>query len=818
MKVLKFGGSSVADAECIKRVVQIILGNISSGNVPVVVVSAMAGITDKLIFLCDSSTRNPGKVEEIISSIEDRHLDVIHKLLPVDRQPQVVAEIMSLCNELSDIIKGAVLLSEVTPRTTDLVLSFGERLSAFILSETLKIYYPEVKYTDARMIIRTDSVFGRARVDFALTGELIKKYFSEHGELKVITGFIASDSKGQTTTLGRSGSDYTATIIAAAMDAGCVEIWSDTDGVMTADPRFVAEARCIEKLSYSEAMELSHFGAKILFPLSLHPAMIKKIPVWVKNTFNPEHPGTLISSESGNGNGVIRGITSLRNISIINVEGSGMAGVAGISARLFGALSRNNISVILISQASSEQSICIAVKSDEVNDSCRIIREAFQPEISSGLISSVNNENDLAIVAVVGENMRHVPGVAARVFSPLGRNGINIKAISQGSSELNISFVIAESDLGKALRVLHQALFSREVRRLNIFMAGTGAIGSKLLEMINSQQENLLAQKIELNVCGLINTRKMVMRESGLDTGSWRSYMEQNGSGSQLGTFVESILSWNLENSVFIDATASDEPVKYYWKLLSSNVSIVAANKRGNTGPMELFRKFRETAFKRNVSFNYETNVGAGLPVINVIRNLKAGGDEIIKIEAVLSGTVNWLLTGYDGTVPFSELVEAAMKKGITEPDPAEDLLGFDVSRKCLLLAREAGLDLEPEDVKTEPVLPAGVPAGVSTKELFGNIRKQEESIYKRFQKALEKGKKLRYVALIENGTANVEVREVDSDHPFYALKGSENCLIFTTRYYSQYPLVVKGPGAGVEVTSAGLLADIVRIAESVRL
>ena len=808
----------MGDAQKIRKVIEIIRQNISAGNEIAVVVSALGGITDRLIELCCYVTENPGNCEEIIREIEERHLETARTLLPVEHHPRVMAEIMSLCNELSDIIKGAVLLSEVTPRTRDLVLSFGERLSAYMVSEALKKEFPDTLYVDARKIIRTDSDFGKAKVDFGITENLIRGYFSDNKGLKIITGFIGSDLNGQTTTLGRSGSDYTATIIAFSIDAESVEIWSDADGVMTADPYFVPEARSIEKLSYSEAMELSHIGAKILFPLSLHPAMLKQIPVWVKNTFNPGHPGTLISRETSKDNGIIKGITSLRNISIINVEGSGMVGVAGISARLFTALSQNRISVILISQASSEHSICIAVRHEDAVNACTILREAFSVELSSGLISSVNHEDDLAIVAVVGENMRHVPGVAARVFNPLGRNGINVKAISQGSSELNISFVISDSDLRKALRILHQSLFSREVRRLHIYMAGTGAIGSRLLEMIHSQQENLLSQKIELKICGLVNTRKMLLCEEGIDPASWKKLMENSGVKAKFREFVDGLLSHNFENSVFIDATASEEPVAYYQKLLSSNISIVAANKRANTGSQHEYDSLKINARNRNVSFNYETNVGAGLPVINVIRNLMAGGDKIIKIEAVLSGTVNWLLSEYDGKIPFSELVRSAREKGITEPYPGDDLLGTDVARKCLILAREAGLQLEPEEVEVEPVLPADIPSKGSVEELLRAIEKQEHLIFSRHIRTTEEGKKLRYVALIENGTARVRIVKTDKDHPFFSLKGSENCLIFTTKYYSQYPLVVKGPGAGVDVTSAGLLADIVRIAESVRL
>ena len=818
MKILKFGGSSVADAARIRKVTEIIRNKVSEGEDIAVVVSALGGVTGKLLMVCDSVASSAHEAEQIIKWIEDLHLGVARDLLPVERQPRMLAEIMSLCNELSDIARGASILSEVTPRTCDIILSFGERLSAALLCEALKPLFPGVVYVDAREIIRTNSDFGKARVDLDVSFSLIRDCFGKNSGLKVITGFIASDSRGQTTTLGRSGSDYTATIIAAAVEASSVEIWSDADGVMTADPALVPEARSIEMLSYPEAMELSHFGAKILFPLSLYPAMMKKIPVLVKNTFNPDHPGTLISIDSARGNGVIRGITSLRDISLINVEGSGMVGVAGISARMFGSLSQNNINIILISQASSEQSICVAVKKENSSVAIRILQETFAYELSSGLISSIYSEDNLAIVAVVGENMRHVPGVAAKVFTPLGRNGINIKAISQGSSELNISFVVNENDLRKTLRVLHQALFSSEIRRLNIFMAGTGSIGTRLLEMIHEQERNLLSRRIELKICGLINTRRMILSEDGINAGTWKDQLEANAVRADFGEFSGNVVSGRYENSVFIDATASDQPVQYYSQLLSSNISIVAANKRANTGSLELYLNLQRSARKRNVSFNYETNVGAGLPVINVIRNLIAGGDEIVKIEAVLSGTVNWLLSEYNGTRPFYQLVKEAMRRGYTEPYPGDDLLGIDVARKILLLARESGFMLELSEVEAEPVLPGGVPEGIDTDQLLEIIRSREELFQELYRKAEEKGVKLKYVASTVKGSASVRLTETGVSHPFSSLKGSENCLIFTTKYYSRYPLVNKGPGAGVDVTSAGLLADIVRIAESVRV
>jgi aspartokinase/homoserine dehydrogenase 1 len=697
-------------------------------------------------------------------------------------------------------------------------MSFGERLSAYIVCGALRPYIPDTVYIDSRQLIKTDSSFGRARVNFELSNRLIREFYAANKGLKIVTGFIASSPEGQTTTLGRNGSDYTCSILGAALDADAIEIWSDTDGVMTADPAFVREAQTIGQLSYSEAMELSHFGAKVIFPASLQPAMAKQIPILVKNTFNPEQKGTLICMESDRDNGFIKGITSLGDICLLNVEGSGMVGVAGVSARLFKALSQESISVILISQASSEHSICIAILKEDAEKANLIILETFAEELSTGLISSVNYDAGLAIVAVVGENMRNMPGVAARVFGPLGRNGINVRAISQGSSELNISFVIHQNDLKKALRILHQALFSKETRQLHLYIAGTGSVGSRLLELIGNHGEYLVKQRIDLQLCGLINSRQMLFSRDPLRLNDWKKILGSDSEKADMQRFVEEMLTQNMENSVFVDVTAADEPVSFYKKIVSGNIAIVAANKRANTQNMEQYCLLHEAVKKRNVPFHYETNVGAGLPVINVIRDLIAGGDKVMRIEAILSGTLNWLLTEYDGTKPFSDLVEIARSRGYTEPDPRDDLSGTDVARKILILARECGLELELESIAVDSLMPDGASDAKDINAFLVLLKKYDPVFFKRYSLALAEGTKLRYVASIENGSAKVEMLALDATHPFFALKGSENCIILTTKYYQQYPMVIKGPGAGVDVTAVGLLADIIRIAEGIRV
>ncbi len=817
MRILKFGGSSIADPVRIKNVIGIVADYCLRYDKITLVVSAQGGITDQLVKLCEMIPIEKSGYETIITEIEQRHLKTIKTLLPLSLQPSVMAEVMAICNELSGIAKGASLVGELTLRTHDLILSFGERLSAFVIACALKAVLPVVNYTDARNLIKTDANFGYAKVDFEISNRLIQNYFAENAGINVVTGFIASTLHGQTTTLGRSGSDYTASILGAALNADAIEIWTDVDGVMTADPRFVKEAQSISQLSYNEAMELTHFGAKVIFPATMQPAMAKEIPILVKNTFNPSHQGTLICKESVKDSGFIKGISSLKNICLINLEGSGMVGVAGVSARMFRVLAQHSISVILISQASSEHSICIGILRKEAEQACNLLRKAFAEELNSGLISDINYEDGLAVVAVVGENMRKMPGVSARVFGPLGRNGINVKAICQGSSELNISIVIEQLHLQKALRVLHQSLFNYELLQLHLYIIGTGAIGSKLLEMISAQKQNLIEQKIMLKVCGLCNSRKMIVSDEDIEIESYQDLLHASSVNSDLQQLTENIITQNLENSVFIDVTASNDPVIFYNALLSNNIAVVTANKRANTQNMYEYNLLHQSAKKRNTPFHYETNVGAGLPVINVLQSLISSGDHVNKIEAVLSGTMNYLLSEYDGNTSFSELVKYAKENNYTEPDPRDDLSGMDVARKCLILARECGWAIEESDIEVEPLMSVECANAKDVPAFFEELENYNNPFQKRFEEAKANGKRLRYVAEIENGKAKVSVLEVDETHAFYSLRGTENCISLTTKYYQQYPMVIKGPGAGVNVTSAGVLADIVRIAEGLR-
>ena len=817
MRILKFGGSSVGSSERIKNVINIVNQRFGEYKDIAVVVSAQGGVTDQLVKIYKLATIDKTSCDAIIQEIEHRHLETIKALLPLPLQPAANAEVMSICNELSGIVKGTALVGEMTHRTTDLILSFGERLSAFVFTQVLKIQVPNAKYVDARQIIRTNANFGYAKVDFDTTNQQILDYFAENKGLNVVTGFIASTEKGQTTTLGRSGSDYTASILGAALKAEMIEIWTDVDGVMTADPRFVKEAQSIDQLSYNEAMEITHFGAKVIFPATMQPAMANNIPILVKNTFNPSHNGTLICRESGKGIGFIKGISSLKDICLINIEGSGMVGVAGVSARMFKVLAQHQISVILISQASSEHSICIGIQQNEAEIACTLLKETFAEELAAGLLSDIFYENELAIVAVVGENMKRMPGVSARVFNPLGRNGINVKAICQGSSELNISVVISEKDLKKALRVLHQSLFNYEQLQLHLYLTGTGAIGSRLLEMIESQKAYLEEQKISLRVVGLCNSRKMIVSDEHIDYANWKSNPDKQITDSNIDTFTRAITTQNLENSIFIDVTTSDEPVKHYNDLLTNNIAIVTANKRANTQSMLQYKLLHGSASKRNTPFHYETNVGAGLPVINVLQSLINSGDQVNKIEAVLSGTMNYLLSEYDGQKPFSELVKYAKENSYTEPDPRDDLSGMDVARKCLILARECGWEIEESDIEVEPLMSEACAKAADVPAFFKELLNYDSYFNQLFEEAKARGKRLRYVACIENGKAKVSVMEVDETHAFYSLRGTENCISLTTKYYQQYPMVIKGPGAGVNVTSAGVLADIVRIAEGLK-
>ena len=810
MKVLKFGGSSVADAERIESVIKIIDPYRMQGIA--VVFSAFGGVTDALIEVSQHALLGDKDYKQSLAQIENRHLEAVRKLINIRRQGSILAQVKIRINELEDVLHGVYLVKERTPRTLDYIMSFGERLSAYIITEILKDRGIVAEFLDARAVIRTDSNFGSARVDFEETNRNIRKYFEEHKDLQVITGFVATSESGETTTLGRSGSDYTAAIFAGALQAETLEIWTDVSGMMTADPRMVKKAFTVPQLSYEEAMELSHFGAKVVFPATMQPAMAGKIPIRIKNTFDPEAEGTVISAEVTNGK-LIKGVSSMNGISVINVTGSGLVGVVGVSKRLFGTLADEKINVILISQASSEHSICFAIESKYSLRARHAIEKEFQYEIEKEEMERVIVEKDFSILAVVGEGMKHNPGTSGRMFSALGKNGVNVYAIAQGSSELNISSVVKEVDISKALNALHEAFFLSDRKVLNVFLVGTGLIGNTLLQMIADHYDKLSEENLlEINVSAVANSTKMLFDEDGLDLGTAVEVMKSRGEPMSMAAFTGRMFGLNLPNSIFVDCTSSEEVTNSYESVLVANVSIVTPNKKANSGSLANYRLLKSTSFKRGVKFLYETNVGAGLPVINTMNDLLLSGDKVISIEAVLSGTLNYIFSSFVEGRRFSEVVLEAKVNGFTEPDPRDDLNGMDVARKILILAREAGWDLEPDDITVENLVPPSCRGGMSVDEFFVALAAHDNDFEVMRGAASARGEKLRYMAVLKEGKVKIGLASVDNQHPFYSLSGSDNIILLTTERYHERPMVIRGPGAGAAVTAAGVFADIIRI------
>lgn len=809
MKVLKFGGSSVATPERIKSVIAIVTQYLP-GEVALVF-SAFGGVTDQLIQISQLAWQGDASYKGKLAEVEKRHLDVVRDLIGISRQTSLLAQVKFQINELDDILHGVYLVRERTLRTLDFVMSFGERLSNFIIAEAFKENGIIAEYLDARTVVRTDSQFGYARVDFDVTNKLIRDHFKHHDAVRVITGFIATNEAGETTTLGRSGSDYTAAIFAGALHATDLEIWTDVDGMMTADPRLVKKAFTVPTMSYEEAMELSHFGAKVIFPATMKPAMAQNIPLWIKNTFNPKHPGTLISADAANGK-LIKGISSMSNVSLINVQGSGLIGVVGFSMRLFSTLAREKVNVILISQASSEHSICVAIETASAAKAKAAIEFEFQHELRDELIDEIRVTDKLSIVAVVGDGMKHFPGSSGRMFAALGRNGVNVVAIAQGSSERNISAVIDQADVSKALNALHEAFFLSDKKVAHVFLVGTGLIGSTLLKQIHEQfqklsQENLL----EIKVMAVSNSKKMLFEPNGLVLTSAVDALKQSAEAMSLSRFIEEMVKLNLPNSIFVDCTSSEQVADHYAQVLDANISIVTPNKKANSGSWQKYKLLKDTANKKGVRFLYETNVGAGLPVINTLTDLLLSGDKVVRIEAVLSGTLNFLFSSFREGVAFSAIVKEAKDKGYTEPDPRDDLSGMDVARKILILSRETGLQLELNDVTVENLVPKDCQAG-SVNDFFSTLTKHDINFEKLRANAEAKGEKLRYMATLENSKVNVGLTSVGASHPFYSLSGSDNIILLTTARYHDRPMVIRGPGAGAEVTAAGVFADIIRI------
>jgi aspartokinase/homoserine dehydrogenase 1 len=809
MKILKFGGSSVATPERIKSVVKIVRGY-WPGELAVIF-SAFGGVTDQLIQISELAWKGDVTYKEKLTQIEKRHLDAVRELINITRQTHLLAQVKFQINELEDVLHGVFLVKERTPRTLDYVMSFGERLSAFIVAEAFKENAIEAEFLDTRTVVRTDSQFGYAKVDFEMTNKLIRDYFKHHDKLQIVTGFIATSETGETTTLGRSGSDYTAAILAGALHASDLEIWTDVDGMMTADPRLVKKAFTVPTMSYEEAMELSHFGAKVIFPATMKPAMTRGIPIWIKNTFNPDAIGTMISAKSTNGK-LIKGISSIGGISLLNVQGSGLIGVVGFSMRLFSTLANARVNVILISQASSEHSICVAIESLSASKAKAAIEKEFQHEIRDGLIDEIRCTENLAIVAVVGDGMKHHSGSSGRMFSALGRNGVNVVAIAQGSSERNISAVIEQADAAKALNSLHEAFFLSDRKVAHVFLVGTGLIGNTLVKQLDEQYEKLSREsKLEIKLIGIANSKKMFFDAHGLELATCVSAMKNSGAVMNLSSFVTEMFQLNLPNSIFVDCTSSEAVADFYQSILEANISIVTPNKKANSSSWEKYKSLKETARKRGARFLYETNVGAGLPVINTLNDLLLSGDQVVRIEAVLSGTLNFLFSSFNQGTVFSEIVNEAKQKGYTEPDPRDDLSGMDVARKILILSRETGLELELNDVSVENLVPANCQTG-SVDDFFSNLKGHDAAFEKLRTSAEAKGEKLRYMAILENGKVKVGLTSVGKDHPFYSLSGSDNIILLTTSRYHDRPMVIRGPGAGAEVTAAGVFADIIRI------
>ncbi len=806
MKVLKFGGSSVGSPEIILEVKRI---TESETKPIIIVVSAFKGITDQITKACEIAEQ---KNESFVAEVEDirkRHLEVTDKIVPISKRDDVAEYINKMLNDFSELLYGIYILGDLTLKTLDHLLSYGERLSSFIIANVIE----GAVCIDMRNFIRTDNNFGNAQVDFGITNKLINEALQNIQGVVVAPGFIAANQKGDITTLGRGGSDYTAAIIAAAVEAELLEIWTDVDGFMTADPRKVSKAYPIAQLSYSEAVELSHFGAKVIYTPTLFPAYKKNIPIKIKNTFNSAAPGTLISSDSGNGSvSPIKGISSIDQVDLVTLQGSGLPGVTGISMRLFSALAKYNINVILITQASSEYTISIAVSPSDSEKAKHSLNEEFLVEVHYKNIIDIHIEKNLSIIAIVGEKMRNTPGISATLFNSLGRNGISVIATAQGSSELNISIVIKQENLRKAMNAIHEGFFLSHYKELHLYVAGTGNVGKSLLEQISNQQKILLREhNLKINIVGIINSRKMLTSETGLNVNEYLPQLDK-GDTSDHKLFLRSITEANLRNSVFIDCTASQEVAHLYKDLFERYVSVVTANKIACSSDFGLYKELKQSAKEKGVRFIFETNVGAGLPIINTINDLIKSGDKILGLEAVLSGTLNYIFNTISEKIPFSKAVKMAREKGFSEPDPRIDLSGTDVMRKLVILSRESGYPLESKDIQIKSFLPAECFQG-DIDNFWDELEKIDASFEKKRKLLDSKGGRWRFVAILEKGKASIELKEIQETHPAYELADSNNIILIRTERYKDQPMVIRGYGAGADVTAAGVFADIIRIA-----
>ena len=808
MKVLKFGGTSVGSVNSmssVKKIVEAIDEKV------IVVVSALGGITDKLINTSKMATAGDSAYEKEMKEIVNRHIEMVYTVIPAGKQREILLDqVNELLSELKDIFQGIYLIRDLSPKTSATIVSYGERLSSIIVTALIK----NAQWFDSRTFIKTEKKHNRHILDSELTTQLVKEAFRELPQVSVVPGFISSDKNtGEITNLGRGGSDYTASIIAAALEADILEIWTDVDGFMTADPRVISTAYPITELSYVEAMELCNFGAKVVYPPTIYPVCHKNIPILIKNTFNPDAPGTIIKQEADHFSKAIKGISSINDTCLITMTGLGMVGVIGVDHRLFRALAENGISVFLVSQASSENSISIGVRNGEAELACSLLNEEFAKEIEMGEISPMKVEGGLATVAIVGENMKHTPGIAGKLFGTLGRNGINVIACAQGASETNISFVVDGASLRKTLNVIHDSFFLSEYQVLNLFVCGIGTVGHSLLEQIHGQQERLKKERgLKLRVVGIANGHQAYFCRQGIDLANFRQELGEKGVPSCTQLLHDEVIGMNIFNSVFVDCTASPEIAGLYKDFLKHNISVVAANKIAASSDYEIYAELKQIARQRGVKFLFETNVGAGLPVINTINDLINSGDKILKIEAVLSGTLNYIFNTLSAEVPLSETIRRAKEEGYSEPDPRIDLSGKDVIRKLVILAREAGYRLNQEDVVKHLFIPDEFFEG-TLDDFWTKIPQLDADFEKQRQKLEAEDKRWRFVAKLEDGKGTVSLQEVGHDHPFYTLEGSNNIILLTTERYNEYPMLIQGYGAGAGVTAAGVFADIMSIA-----
>ncbi len=809
MQVLKFGGSSVANAENINKVIAIVKDKIKQDKT-VVVVSALGGITDILLQCSQLASEGNEGYKEKLHEAELRHLNVVKGLIDITQQSAVLSLVKTLCNEIEDICNGIFLLKELSERTKDRIAGYGEILSSKIIAAKLNTEAVPCEWVASSKLIITNANYGAAAVDFLSTNKNISAYYiASDKHLFLMPGFIASDSNGIGTTLGRGGSDYTAAIVAAAIDASLLEIWTDVSGMMTADPRLVANVKIIPQISYQEAMELSHFGAKVIYPPTIQPVRSKGIPTWIKNTFEPQDNGTVIQKESSNNGNSIRGISSINSIALLSLEGSGMVGIPGFSKRLFEALAAKKINVILITQSSSEHSICVGIESATAIIAKQVIDEAFSYEIETKKVDPIIIEKELAIVALVGDNMKSHPGISGKMFGNLGRNGVNVRAIAQGSSERNISAVISTHDVKKAINVLHEEFFETVYKEINLFIAGVGNVGGKLVNQILQQQQYLLQNlHLKINVVGLANSKKMFFKDEGIDLKIWKELLLNDGETMDMQLFIERIASKNLRNTVFADVTANEMVATCYGQLLQKSISVVACNKIACSSTYEYYAKLKNLAREFNAQFLFETNVGASLPIIGTLNDLLRGGDKIGRIQAVLSGTLNFVFNNYDGKKSFATIVKQAQDEGYTEPDPRLDLSGKDVMRKIMILAREAGHRIEMEDIANNVFMPPECMTG-SVEDFYKCMEKHEAHFKQLFDGAGTN--KLKFVASFENGKAAVGLQHINQQHDLYHLYGKDNIVLFYTDRYTEQPLVIKGAGAGADVTASGVFGDIIK-------